>query len=614
MTTRLAAFLFAALLAAEPVVVSSPDGRVKLSVGVDDGKAVYSVSFEGKTVLRPSALGLVLEGAARLDSHFAMGTVARTAGNATWRPVYGERAVIPDRFQAADVEFVETIAPKRRLHVLFRVSDEGVAFRYAVPVQAGMTSLVVGSESTEFRLDKGAQGWETERAQTPYRRTLISEMKQASERPFLLELPNGLWAAIAEAGVGNYPSMFVAPLRGEPHSLGPRLQGAARVSVPFSSPWRVLLVGSRAGDLVEHNYLLRNLSPASRLKDTSWIKPGKVMREVTLSTRGGMEAVDFAAAHGIQYIEYDAGWYGHEYEEQSDATRVNVDPRRLRKEPEYQGLDLARVISYAKEKGVGVWLYVNRRALERQIDTLLPLFAQWGVAGVKYGFVNVHTQDWTQWLYGAIEKAGRYKLMLDIHDEFRPTGMSRTYPHLLTQEGIRGNEEMPDAEHSTVLPFTRMLAGAADYTFCWFDPRLKNTWGHQLAMMLVIYSPLQFVYWYDRPVQFSSETPGMEFVARVPTVWDDSRVLDGRPGEYAVVARRKGETWFVGVITNNRARAVPVRLSMLEEGKPFEATLYMDGDGSRDVRKSTRRVKRDDVIELALQARGGAAMEIRPVH
>ncbi|MFN7938191.1 MAG: glycoside hydrolase family 97 catalytic domain-containing protein [Bryobacteraceae bacterium] len=610
MTTRLTAFLFAALLAAEPVVVSSPDGRVKLSVGVEDGKAVYSVSFDGKVVLRPSGLGLVLEGAARLDSHFAMGKVTRSSGDASWRPVYGERAVIPDRFRAADVEFVETIAPKRKLHVLFRAYDEGVAFRYMLPEPA----VVVGSESTEFRLEKGAYGWETERAQTPYRRVLIEEMKQASERPFLLELPNGLWAAIAEAGVENYPSMFVAGLRGERHSLGARLQGTARVSVPSASPWRVVLVGARAGDLLEHNYLLLNLSPASRVADTAWIKPGKVMREVTLSTRGGMEAADFASAHGIQYVEYDAGWYGHEYEEQSDATRVNIDPRRLRKEPEYQGLDLQRVIAYAKGKGVGVWLYVNRRALERQIDAVLPLFAQWGVAGVKYGFVNVHTQDWTRWLYGAIEKAGRHRMMLDIHDEFRPTGMSRTYPHLLTQEGIRGNEEMPDAEHSTVLPFTRMLAGAADYTYCWFDQRLKNTWGHQLAMMVVVYSPLQFVYWYDRPVQFTAETAGMEFVAHVPTVWDDTRVLDGRPGEYAVVARRKGDAWFVGAITNNASRSLPVRLSMLEEGKAFVATLYADGDGARDVRKSTVRVKRDEVIELALQARGGAAMEIRPVR
>ncbi|MBS1828274.1 MAG: glycoside hydrolase family 97 catalytic domain-containing protein [Acidobacteria bacterium] len=609
MTTQLAAFLFATLLAAEPVVVSSPDGRLKLSVGVEDGKAVYSVSFDEKTVLRPSALGLVLEGAARVDSHFAMGKVTRTSGNGTWRPVYGERAVIPDRFQAADVEFVETIAPKRKLHVLFRAYDEGVAFRYVLPEPG-----VVGNESTEFRLEKGAYGWETERAQTPYRRVLIEEMKQPSERPFLLELPNGLWAAIAEAGVENFPSMFVAGLRGERHSLGARLQGSARVGVSFASPWRVVLVGSRAGDLLEHNYLLQNLSPASRVAETSWIKPGKVLREVTLSTRGGMEAADFAAAHGIQYIEYDAGWYGHEYEEQSDATHVNIDPRRLRKEPEYQGLDLARVIGYAKSKGIGVWLYVNRRALERQIDELLPLFAQWGVAGVKYGFVNVHTQDWTQWLYGAIEKAGRRRLMLDIHDEFRPTGMSRTYPHLLTQEGIRGNEEMPDAEHSTVLPFTRMLAGAADYTYCWFDQRLKNTWGHQLAMMVVIYSPLQFVYWYDRPIQFTEETAGMEFVARVPTVWDDTRVLDGRPGEYVVVARRKGEAWFVGAITNNAARTLPVRLSMLEEGRSFTATMYSDGNGTREVRKSVLQVKRDEVIELALQARGGAAMEILPAR
>lgn len=590
------------------LLLTSPDGRVQLTVSLNEGKPHYAVTYDGKEVIRPSALGLVLEGAPRLDSHFTLGKAAKSQQNATWKPVYGERSSIPDRYNAAEIEFTETIPPKRKLHILFRAYDEGIAFRYVVPTQPAIPQLAIGAESTEFRLAPGVYGWETERAQTPYRRTLISALQQPTERPFLLDLPNGLHAAIAEAAVENYPSMFLANLRAERHSLSARLQGMAHAATPFTSPWRVILLGSNPGTLLEHNYLLLNLSPPSRLHNTSWIKPGKILREVTLSTKGGMEAVDFAARHGIQYIEYDAGWYGHEYEEQSDATRVSIDPRRLRKEPEYQGLDLPRVVAYAKEKNIGVWLYVNRRALERQLDTILPLFARWGVAGVKYGFVNVHTQDWTRWLYTAIAKAADHRLMLDIHDEFRPTGLSRTYPHLLTQEGIRGNEEMPDAHHSTVLPFTRMLAGAADYTFCWFDQRLKNTWAHQLAMTVVVYSPLQFVYWYDRPQQFTENTPGMEFFARVPTTWDDTKVLSGAPGEHAVIARRSGDAWFIGAITNNEARTLRIPLPMLNAGSTYEATLYTDGDGPRDIRKTTRLLTNQQTIDLTLQPRGGATI------
>jgi alpha-glucosidase len=406
--------------------------------------------------------------------------------------------------------------------------------------------------------------------------------------------------------------MFVANLRAEPHSLGARLMGPVEGQTPFACPWRVLLLGDRPGDLLEHNYLLQNLSPASRVTSADWIRPGKVLREVTLSTRGGREAVDFAVRHGIQYIEFDAGWYGHEYEEASDAKRVNVDPRRLRPEPEYQGLDLPAVIGYAKSKGIGVWLYVNRRAMERQLDELLPLFSTWGVAGVKYGFVNVHTQAWTRWLYSAIAKAADHRLMLDIHDEFRPTGMSRTYPNLLTREGIRGNEEFPDATQGTILPFTRMLAGAGDHTFCWLDPRLKNTWGYQLAHAVVIYSPLQFLYWYDRPAAFTTESPGMEWFKNLPTVWDDTRVLGGLPGEFVAIARRHGERWFVGVVTNNEGSEVQLPLEMLEAGRRYVADVYLDGDGPRDIRREQRRFTRGDVLDVTLQPRGGAALVLAP--
>jgi alpha-glucosidase len=595
-------------------LLESPAGVAVVTIDVTAGRLTYAVAFNGREVIRPSTLGLGLEGAPRLDAGFTLVRQSRTSVDSAWKPPYGERSEYPDRYNALTVELRETLPPGRTLVVSFRAYDEGIAFRYELPGQPGVSTFVIGDEATEFKLPPGAFGWETAHAQAVHRRVAIADMKGMSERPFLVEIPNGPWAAIAEAGVELSSSMWVAKSARDADTVVSRLMGPVSAIAPYRSPWRVVLLGHAPGDLLEHNYLLQNLSPAARMPATDWVGPGKVLREVTLSTKGGREAVDFAAAHGLQYIEYDAGWYGYEYDEASDATRVNVDPRRRRPEPEYQGLDLPAVIQYAKSKGVGVWLYVNRRALERQIDTLLPLFKSWGVAGVKYGFVNVNTQAWTEWLWSAVAKAADHRLMVDIHDEFRPTGMSRAYPNLLTQEGIRGNEEFPDAAQGTILPFTRMLAGAGDHTFCWLDERLKNTWGYQLAHAVVIYSPLQFLYWYDRAAALTSApaSPGLEWFAGLPTTWDETRVLGGRPGEFVAIARRKGDRWFVGAITNDDRRDVRLPLDFLAPGARFAADLYVDGEGARDVRKQQKTVSRGDVLEVALQPRGGAAIVLTP--
>ena len=613
MKLTLLSLCLAAAAAAQPHHLSSPSGAVAITLDLSTGRALYSVAFQGREAILPSALGLGLEGAARLDSNFRLVRSTPAESRSSWIPPYGERAEFPDRYNSLTVELHEEIPPHRTLSIEFRAYDEGAAFRYRVPEQPGLAAFTLGDESTEFRLAKGAFGWDTPTAQGLYRRIPIDQLTTPSQRPFLVELAGGLWAAIAEAGVEDYPAMFLTSLRADHFSLAAKLMGPARLRAPSLSPWRVILLGLQPGDLLEHNYLLQNLSPPSRLSSTSWIRPGKVIREITLSTRGGREAVDFAARNGIQYIEYDAGWYGHEYDDASDATRVAVDPQRLNKDPSYQGLDLPQVIAYAKSKNIGVILYINRQAMERQLDAILPVFESWGVAGVKYGFVNVNTQPWTSWLYDAVRKAADHHLFLDIHDEFRPTGLSRTFPNLLTQEGIRGNEEFPNAAHSTILPFTRMLAGAADYTYCWLDPRLKNTWAHQLALSVVLYSPLQFLYWYDRPVSFTQESPGMEWFRNLPTVWDDTRVLAGRPGEFAAIARRQGSTWFLGVVNNDSARDLQLPLPMLDPGRAYTATFYSDGEGPRDIRKSVKTYSLGDTLELPLQPRGGVAITFTPI-
>ncbi|MGC4051777.1 MAG: glycoside hydrolase family 97 catalytic domain-containing protein [Paludibaculum sp.] len=596
----LARFLLAAnltvLCQAQSFELRSPDERLVFQI---EGNR-YQVSYAGQPLVLESAVGLVLDGAAPLGPFLRVGSATRSVHSSEWKPVYGERATIPDRYAEAVVELKETIPPRRSLQLIVRAYDEGLAFRYRLPAETA-----IENEATEFALPAGTMAWETHGAQARYAKVPVDDLKPNAERPLTLEYSNGFYAAIAEAGLSDFSSMRLSHPAKRPGVVTVSLAGGARAA---ETPWRVILVGRTPGELLERNYLLMNLCPPSRIADTSWIRPGKVLREVTLSTKGAREAVDFAVRRGLSYIEFDAGWYGHEYSDDSDASRVQVDPLRLRKEPAYQGLDLPAVIAYARSRGIGVLLYVNRRAMERQLDQILPLYEKWGVRGVKYGFVNTGSQGWTRWLYAAVAKAAEHHLMVDIHDEFRPTGMNRTWPNLLTQEGIRGNEEFPDATHNTVMPFTRYLAGAADYTICWSTPRLKNTAAHQLALSIVYYSPFQFMYWYDRPSDVDESNPALALFDHVPTVWDETRVLEGRPGEVAIVARRSGKRWFVGGITNEQARTVTVPLTFLPA--PVTATVYTDGATPREVKVERRTVSRTDSLELKLAASGGFAVEL----
>ncbi len=546
------------------------------------------------------------------------------AKSSEWKPLYGERNHYPDAFRGMLVQ----LAPRRGtlpiLEIEVRAYNEGLAWRLQFPQGAVTNSVRVESETTTYRFPEGTMAWSTPRAQAEYKRVPVEDIDEGCERPLTLEFPGGNFGALAEAGLDDFARMKFSPAapkdRGEP-GVRAVLDSPAEISVPGAMPWRVLFLGSSAGQLLEHNYLLLNLNEPSKIADTSWIKPGKVMREVTLSTKGGKALVDLAALHKIQFIEYDAGWYGHEYDDAQDARTVTPDPDRTGKIPNWGGLKLQEVIDYAKSKDVGVILYVNRRHLEKQLDELLPLYKRWGVAGLKYGFVNVGSQQWTRWLHDAVRKAAAHELMVDVHDEYRPTGLSRTWPNLMTQEGILGNEAMPDATHNVTLPFTRGLAGAGDYTICYYSPRIRTTHPHQLALAVIMYSPWQFVFWYDKPSDFQNE-PEMKFFEQLPTVWDDTRVVKGEIGKYISIARRKGNDWWLATANNTEARNLEVPLAFLDAKQRYVMDLYEEPSPRNAHAKMSSRTKvavssclLDSTVplKLSLPASGGHAAVFRPV-
>jgi len=602
--------------------LASPDGQLILTLRQQTGAAgkralYYNVRYGGQIVIRDSLLELRLDNhlsesamALPVDHHarwfenLAVTGVRRDSHDSTWVPIAGETARIRDRYEALTVDLVKDDNPIYKLSVEARAYNEGVALRFVFPENEKGTYYRIVGEDTEFALPAGTRAWFHAWAQAPYRLLPLRDWPDQSERPLTLELPNGLYVALLEAQMTDYARAKFKLSADKPDTLVTAMHDSADLISPFATPWRGIMVARTPGQLVEHNYFILNLNPAPRLADTSWIKPGKIMRVMTQTTAAAKANIDFAARHHLQYILFDWKWYGPAFSFDSDATKVAI--------PDF---DLPAIIAYGKERGVGVWLYVNQQALLAQSDTLFQTYRDWGVQGVKFGFVQVGSHRWTTWIEKAIQQAAAAHIMVNIHDDWRPTGEQRTWPNLLTAEGIRGNEEMPDATHNTVLPFVRYLAGAADYTICYYDPRIKTTHAHQLALAVVYYSPLQTLYWYDKP-ELSHDEPELAFWDRIPTVWDDTRVLDGAPGRNVTIARRSDDDWYVGAITNNEARTVPLKLDFLPAGRRYEATIYADDPAAATrtkvgIRKQT--VDARSVLSLAMPASGGQALWLRPL-
>lgn len=595
------------------VQLEAPDGKTRFRLFADEeGKVGYDIFYRQQEVIERSSLGLT-----GWSDHLHLTAVHQDNRNTSWKPVYGERNLVHDQYHAGTFTFEGN--GKQQLQIEVRVYNEGVAFRYYFPGAAG-SKVRVQKDLSTFTLPMGTMAWFTNHAQGSYRLLPLEKWPSGAERPLTLQLKNGLYAALAEAEVVDYCRTYFALDSAKANTIACAMYEPVELSKPFSTPWRVIMIAEKPTQLLQHNDLLLNLNLPCAIKNTAWIKPGKVMREMTLSTDGAKKEIDFAVKRHLQYIHFDAGWYGYEYDTAADASHVQVDPRRNPK----NDLDLREVIGYAKQHGIGVFLYVNQIALAKQLDSLLPLYEKWGVAGIKFGFVNVGSYKWTSWLHEAVKKCAHYHLMVDIHDEYRPTGFSRTYPNLLTQEGVRGNEEMPDATHNTVLPFTRFLCGAADYTICYYHrPELKSrlaetqnahvlktTSVHQMALSIVYYSPLQFLYWYDKP-EDSQDDPELKFFDAVPTVWDDTRIVDGAIGEYITVARKSGTDWYVGTITNNDARDVKINCSFLSPGMRYKAEIYYD-DPASPVRTKVSikqvEVSASSILDTHLLASGGEAI------
>ena len=608
-------------------VLSSPNGKYQFVFSQKDGKLTYRLDYAGKQVVEEGELGV------NIDNHLvesAMGIpvdtnrvwtkgmevtgVERRSEDNTWKTVYGEYSQIRDHYNEMTLHLMKggkhdnsgNGYDKRQQYlfdIIVRAYDEGVAIRYHFPEATNGLFMHITDDLTSFRFAPGAEAYHYAWAQSHANKVKLlkseAAWKEEAERPLTLHLANGLYAAIGEAALTDF-------VRGKlklkaDHELQMAMFDSADIITAYDMPWRFIMVGEKAIDLINNKQLVLNLNAPCQIADTSWIKPGKAFRVCRLDMKTCLAGVDFCVDRGLQYIELDAGWYGPEMKMSSSALKVL----------ESRDIDMPKLCAYAKSKGVGVWVYVNQRALYQELDQILPLYEKWGISGIKFGFVQIGSQEWTTWLHQAVRKCADHHIMVDIHDEYRPTGWSRTYPNLMTQEGIGGNEEMPDAEHNTILPFTRFLCGPADYTLCYFNGRVKNTKAHQLAMPVVYYSPVTFLYWYDLPNAYKGEQE-LDFWKYCPTVWDESKALQGEIGEFVVQARRSGDDWFVGAMTGLQARDITINTAdFLQKGKKYRVEMYNDApmlNTRTKVASTVQTLKAGKVLKLHLQPSGGAAL------
>lgn len=639
-------------LAADPVAgqsVASPDGRLTVTLGTNtDDQPTYRLAVAGRTVIAPSALGLEFERYAKLANGLRVAATDTSRGEDRYRLLAGKTAAVDEAYNQIVVHLAERDGRHRRLDLIVRAYDTGIALRYAVPRQPDLPALRLVNELTQFAfpadyactgLNLGTFGTSHEGEYDPVRASLI--------RPHnLYELPlvcdtgaGGPTIAIAEAAVENWPAMYLTGT--ETGALGvaakltrrpddPAVALTLDVGTGIVSPWRVVMVAPQAGKLIE-NTLLTSLNPAPT-GDFGWVQPGKTAWDwwsgpmLAGVPKAGSNAaterafIDFAASLKMPYMMVDEGWYVNSGG--GGTLYPGADPTQP-----VAGIDLPGLVAYGKARGVGLILWIHWALLDRDMETILAFVERLGAKGIKVDFMDRDDQDMIAFYHRLAAATARHHLLLDLHGATHPWGMTRTWPHFITQEGVLGAEynkwtRRITPRHNITLAYTRMLAGPMDYTpggyrnatpatfaIAATGPATQTTRAAELAKYVIYESPLQSVA--DTPDAYRGQA-GLDFLADVPATWDETRFIAGTLGDSIVLARRRGDTWYLGAMTD-AARTVTVPLSFLKPGR-HTARIWADGAAPTDLAIASRAVTAADTLTLDLHAAGGAAAILAPTR
>jgi alpha-glucosidase len=662
--------LFSAVAHADPVArVDSPGRVLGVELHLVEGRLDYRVTRFGDPLIGASRLGFLLRGAEKIERNLSFVDAVTESVDEVWEQPWGERRYSRNRYRELRAGFVESIGAERRFDVVFRVYDDGLGFRYEFPPQDGMAEMVIDDELTEFNLLPAATAWwipagEWNRYEYLYNHTPLVEMG-AAHTPMTVRTTDGLHIAFHEAALVDYASMWLRRVEGQRlrAQLAPGAEGfSVQRALPFHTPWRTLQVADTAGGLYESDLIL-NLNEPNALGDVGFVKPSKYMgiwwslhldtetwasgAKHGATTKNARRYIDFAAEHGFRglLIEgwnpgWDGQWFGNGWD--FDFTRPTAD------------FDLEAVAAYGLERGVHLSGHHETGCAvshyERQLEDAFALYARLGVDSVKTGYVcdagQIERQDtaggpvlreWHdgQWMsrhhLHVVKAAARHGISVNAHEPIKDTGLRRTWPNWLTREGARGmeynawgNPKNPP-EHEVNLVFTRMLSGPMDYTPGILslrgrhDSPIPSTLARQLALYVVIYSPLQMAA--DLPEHYEKHMEAFQFIKDVPADWAQTRVLNGEIGDYVSIARqdRHSEDWYLGAISDEHGRVLKVPLSFLDPGLAYEAQIYRDGDDAHFERapfafvRETRQVASVDVLELRIAPGGGQAIRFKPV-
>lgn len=606
-------------------------------------KLVYDIIFQDKQLISPSAMGVELEGSPLLGENVKITGTTFQQGEDRYQLKTGKTSQVNEKYNSVLISLAEE-RTNRQLQVEARAYNGAVAFRYIVPEQPGMAQYRLVNEKTEFRLPQDAttyaqvlpnfrSGYEAEFHKVPA--TGLSNQGGVSSRyllglPLVLDMPGRGWVAIAEADLENNAGMYLLNPSGNwtgfwfETVISPSLnqpEVAVVSTLPHKSAWRIIMAANNPGRFIESN-VMTSLNPESRIADTSWIKAGKSAWDWwngsldkngkhAYTTENMKYYINFAHEAGLEYMTVDAGW------STNDITVFR------------ENLNVPEVVAYAKEKGVKVFIWAHSRNVWKQMNEAFPLYEKWGVAGIKIDFIERDDQAGIDFYYRVAKKAAEHKLMIDFHGCSKPWGIQRTYPNVVGYEGIIGMEQSKagwrdNPDNRLMIPFTRMLGGLTDYTPGGFDnvtpeafearmesPVVMGTRAHHLAMYVVYESPFQMVS--DWPERYRNDS-SFEFIKKVPATWDDTRVLNGKPGEYVTIARKSGNDWYVGAMTNYTERNLEVSLSFLETGN-YEAEIYADTPQTNaDPKKisiTRKRVNANSKLSIHMSSAGGMAIYIR---
>jgi alpha-glucosidase len=644
--------------------LQSPDKKIQVNLELTKQALSYRVIYLQKPVIRASKLGFAFKGQASLQAGLEVKNMLSKSQKQSWSPLWGQRAEIVDHFNELVFELSETSARPRLMKVIFRAYNDGVAFRYTLPKQDNLGDFVISDELSEFAFAKSYTAWwipayRNQRYEYQYLKSALSSVDVA-HTPITL-IGDGVALAVHEAALVNYASMTLKNIDDNnitfASDLVPWADGAkVYANTPLTTPWRVIQIAQNEVSLLNSDLILNLNEPAKEDIDTSYIKPGKYMGiwwemhignkdwspgpKQGATTERAMEYIDFAARHNIDGVlieGWNKGWEGQWW---------NRPPTFDFTTP-VKGFDMDKVSRYAQEKGLRLIGHHETASgisnYEEQMEDAFAYYEQRGVQSVKMGYVGTrleHGQS-KEWHHGqymvkhmqkVVESAAKHHMMINAHETIKDTGLSRTYPNLMTREAVRGmeyNGGSPDGgnlpNHTVIIPFTRGLAGPIDFTpgilnfnYQKYRPnnRVPTTLAKQLALYVTLYSPLQMAA--DLPENYEGN-PAFQFIDDVPTDWQRSIALQGEIGEFLVVARQDKHSadWYLGATTNEKGRSIKLPLDFLEANSRYALTWYKDAtdanwESNPMAYEITRQeVSTGDTLNLVMQAGGGAALKLQ---